>query len=183
MFVMSLLFQRSFELFLRFIRASRWTRMWRSSWTTMSVTLLLFRPSESPFASLSSSFVSAPKFLRPARLRPRLHRQFVINQTVGFWSGARSSMKSCCVRASVARGDELLLCVQSKVNNSADVHGRKRSSTTQTEIADYPTCAWCVSSRSFLSFSNPISLDSTLHCSPGSSARASLQYETMSPTW
>ena len=54
---------------------------------TVPVTLLLFRASESPFASLSSSFVSAPTFRRPARLRPHLRLQFVMDRQL---SGLRT---------------------------------------------------------------------------------------------
>ena len=68
-------------------------------------------------------------------------------------------------------------------NNFADVQGRsKRSTATKTGMESQSTqhVRGCVSSRLFLSFSKPIS---TLRCSPCSPARASLQYETMSPTW
>ena len=44
---------------------------------TVPVTLLLFRPSECPFAFLFSLFVLALTFRRPARLRPHLQRQSV----------------------------------------------------------------------------------------------------------
>ena len=47
---------------------------------TRSVTLLLFRPSESSFAFLSSLFVLTPTFHRLAHLRHRLRRQFVMDQ-------------------------------------------------------------------------------------------------------
>ena len=47
---------------------------------TVPVTLLWFRPPENPFASLSSLFVLALAFRRPARLRPRLHRQSVTDR-------------------------------------------------------------------------------------------------------
>ena len=47
---------------------------------TVSLTLLLFRPSESLFAFLFSLFVLALTFRRPARLRPPLHRQSVTDQ-------------------------------------------------------------------------------------------------------
>ena len=43
---------------------------------TVPVTLLLFRASKSPIASLSSLFVLVPD----AHLRPHLHLQFVMDQ-------------------------------------------------------------------------------------------------------
>ena len=47
---------------------------------TMSVTLLLFRPSESLFASLPWLIMLAPTFHRLAHLRPCLHWGFVMSQ-------------------------------------------------------------------------------------------------------
>ena len=49
-------------------------------YATVPVTLLLFRPSEYPVASLSSLFVLVPTFRRLAHLRPHLHLQFVMDQ-------------------------------------------------------------------------------------------------------
>ena len=52
-------------------------------------------------------------------------------------------MKPCCVCPSAARGEELLVCVQWKANNSGDVHGLNRSTATDGHgIADYPGRAW-----------------------------------------
>ena len=94
---------------------------------TVPVTLLLFRPSESPFAFLSLLFVLTPTFHRLAHLRPRLHRQFVMEQRLsdcGMEHVRRWSL--CCARASAAaRDEEPLVCVQWKANNSADVQGHK----------------------------------------------------------
>ena len=47
---------------------------------TLPVTLLLLRPSESPFALLSSLIMLAPTFRRLAHLRPHLRWPFVMSQ-------------------------------------------------------------------------------------------------------
>ena len=62
---------------------------------------------------------------------------------------------------------------------------RKRSTATETGTESQITqhVRGYVSPMLFLSFSKPTSLEPTLHCSPCSPARASLQYETISPTW
>ena len=76
------------------------SRATNESQVLVPITLLLFRPSAIPFASLSSLFVLSPTFR---------HRDESV--AVGL-IGARSSMKPCCLQASVARGEELLVCVQ-----------------------------------------------------------------------
>ena len=75
------------------------------------VTLLLFRPSESPFASLSSligvgsDISSSRSFSSSSSLA--VHDESVTVRLIG----VRLSMKPCCVWASVARGEEPLVCV------------------------------------------------------------------------
>ena len=83
---------------------------------TVPVTLLQFRPSESSFASLHSLFVSALTCRRLSHPHPCLHRQFVMDQ----------QLSGCGVERVQQRSRVL------KANNSAGVHGRKRSTATHT---------------------------------------------------
>ena len=66
-----------------------------------------------------------------------------------------------------------------KVNNSVDVHGRERSTATQTgtESQIIQLVRGCISSRLFLSFSTLVNLEPKFHCSPCSPVRGSLQHE------
>ena len=65
-----------------------------------------------------------------------------------------------------------------KANNSAEVQGTTATQTvTESQITQY--VRGYVSAKLCLSFSKPVSLEPTLHCSLCSPARASLQYETI----
>ena len=57
-------------------RVSMNSRVANRSQATVPVTLLLFRPSESAFAFLSSLIMLAPTFRRLAHLRPQLQLAF-----------------------------------------------------------------------------------------------------------
>ena len=61
-------------------RASMNSRATNQSQVTVPITLLLFRSSAIPFASLSSLFVLSPTFRHLAHLRPHLHWHFVMSQ-------------------------------------------------------------------------------------------------------
>ena len=61
------------------------------------------------------------------------------------------------------------------------VSNRSTETQTGTESQITQHVRGCVSPRLFLSFSKPINLEPTLHCSPCSPARASLQYGRIQP--